>query len=128
MVYGAEGLEGLGAGGAWFALPVVLPCEGATVALAAYLHPVPPTRHPSCMHSTPSASAHQTALPPLTHVPSAPDARSKILLGNKSLIDESPRTLRIREELIATNAFSRTWQSTYMADMRDFSRRPNTVA
>ncbi|KAG2444418.1 hypothetical protein HXX76_001171 [Chlamydomonas incerta] len=55
------------------------------------------------------------------------DARSKILMGNKPLTHESDRTLRIRDDLIATNAFARTWRTMYQSEHVDFSRRPATV-
>ncbi|KAG2447151.1 hypothetical protein HYH02_007897 [Chlamydomonas schloesseri] len=56
------------------------------------------------------------------------DARSKILMGNKSLIHESDRTLRIRDELIATSrTFASTWRSIYQSEHVDFSHRPATV-
>lgn len=48
-------------------------------------------------------------------------------MGNKPLTHESDRTLRIRDDLVATNTFTRTWRTMYQSDHVDFSRRPATV-
>ncbi|KXZ48780.1 hypothetical protein GPECTOR_25g364 [Gonium pectorale] len=56
------------------------------------------------------------------------DPRSMVLMSNKPLIHESESTQRIRDELIATNAFTRGWRTIYQTEHKDYSRRPATVA
>ncbi|PNH07193.1 hypothetical protein TSOC_006363 [Tetrabaena socialis] len=58
----------------------------------------------------------------------APAGSSAVLEGNVPLIHESERTQRVRDGLLATNTFERTWKTMYQTEHKDYSRRPATVA
>ncbi|GFR52585.1 hypothetical protein Agub_g15178 [Astrephomene gubernaculifera] len=82
-----------------------------------------PSEHDTITHST----MRKEPLEFQRRCPSE-DPRSQILLRNKPLIYESDRTLKIRDELVATNPHVRQWRTIYQSEHKDYSRRPATVA